>query len=98
MIKIQDTTTSFDGPAAMEVFRLITMVQGLKFEIKCPGMKLCRGPSCHTLAKRQYGLKGNKEKVLAALEVLLVVLARLESARKSTPKTGPASQGIPDPA
>jgi hypothetical protein len=45
---------------------------GLKFEIKTNGkMRLTRNISCYALAKREYGLKGNREKVLAALKGIL---------------------------
>lgn len=46
-------------------YRLLTMIQGIKLEMK--GMRLTRGVSCYTLAKREFGFKGNRQKVLDAL-------------------------------
>jgi hypothetical protein len=34
-------------------------------------MKVSRGISCFAIAKRVYALKGNREKVLAALKAIL---------------------------
>jgi hypothetical protein len=34
-------------------------------------MRLTRRISCYALAKKEYGLKGNREKVLAALKEIL---------------------------
>ena len=52
-------------------FRLLTIKNGMEFEAKTAakginggkGMKLTRGPSCFTIAKREFGFKGNKQKV-----------------------------------
>ena len=53
-------------------YRELMIYNGLKFEVKTNGkMRLTRGVSCYALAKREYGLKGNREKVLAALKEIL---------------------------
>jgi hypothetical protein len=57
--------TSIVGKTSINFFRLVTLLSGLRFEIKTGGMKLCRGPSCYSIIKREFGFKGNKEKVLA---------------------------------
>lgn len=49
-------------------FRLLTLISGLRLEINCPGMRLTRGVSCYALAKREFGFRGNRAKVLAQLE------------------------------
>lgn len=43
------------------LFRMATLRTGLKLE--CLGMKK-RGESCFSIIKREFGLKGNKNKVL----------------------------------
>lgn len=56
------------GKQGMTLFRLLTMLSGLRLEVRCPGLRLTRGVSCYALAKKEFGFKGNKEKVLAQLE------------------------------
>jgi hypothetical protein len=53
------------GKEAVEVFRVMTLISGLKLEIK--GLGLSRGVSCHNIVKRSFGFKGNKQKVLEQL-------------------------------
>ena len=59
-------------PAQICGYRELMIYSGLKFEVKTNGkMRLTRNISCYALAKREYGLKGNREKVLAALKEIL---------------------------
>tara|TARA_R100001244_G_scaffold67113_1_gene55033 strand:+ start:2231 stop:2428 length:198 start_codon:yes stop_codon:yes gene_type:complete len=53
-------------------FRLLTLRKGLEIEIK--GMKLSRGRSCYTIIKREFGFKGNKQKVLTQFNKILAKL------------------------
>jgi hypothetical protein len=46
------------------------LLQGMKTELNT-GMKLTRGPSCFTRVKKEYGLKGSKEKLIEQFEVLV---------------------------
>ncbi len=46
-------------------YRLLTIISGIKLEMK--GLRLTRGVSCYALAKREFGFKGNRAKVLAQL-------------------------------
>lgn len=63
-------TQIFDGAAAVNVYRLATIVSGLRLEMK--GMRLtAKAPSCFSIAKREFGLKGNKAKVLEQMERIL---------------------------
>ena len=64
------TPYAFDGPQAVDFFRMHTLLQGMKFELKT-GMKLTRGPSCFTRVKKEYGLKGNKQRLIEQFEVLV---------------------------
>jgi hypothetical protein len=54
------------GQDDIALYRLMVMRGGLRLE--CKGLKLSRGTTCYTLAKREFGFKGNKAKVLAQLE------------------------------
>lgn len=78
----QNTITNKDGqfvsavgPAAVEAFRLRTLIVGLQAEARMPkGMKLSRVP-LKKVAKQITGLKTNDvEKLVAALEVTLATV------------------------
>lgn len=56
--------TSIVGKTSIDFYRLVTLQAGLRFECKTNGMKITRGPSCHTIIKREFGFKGSREKVL----------------------------------
>lgn len=73
-IEVNDSCTSYDK-GGVEILRLRTIVSGIKLEMKTK-MKLTRGISCYALAKQEFGLKGNKEKVYAAM---VAILAEAES-------------------
>ena len=55
----------YDSPEAINNFRLRALRGALKLEIL--GMKR-RGRSAYSLAKEEFGFKGNKQKVLEQLE------------------------------
>jgi hypothetical protein len=48
------------------IFRLATLISGAKLEAK--GLKMSRGASCYAILKRELGIKGNREKVIAQAE------------------------------
>jgi hypothetical protein len=50
---------AFDGPDAINVFRLASFVSGLQLEINCPGMRISRHITALQAAKRITGLKTN---------------------------------------
>ncbi len=60
--------TSLQGEG-IELMRLLTIKQGLKFERM--GMKLTRGPKMTTILRKQYGLKGNRDKLEAQLDQMI---------------------------
>jgi len=43
-------------------FRRLTLLRGLKLEAE--GYQVKRPPSCYSVVKKEFGLKGNKAKVL----------------------------------
>ena len=51
------------------LFALISLKQAIVLEGK--GLKMSRGVSAMSLAKRRYGLKGNREKVLAQVQAMI---------------------------
>ena len=69
-IKILKSCTVASGPEAVNVVRMITLARGLAFEIKT-GMKLTRGRTCYAIIKSEFGLRGNKKRVLAQFEPLV---------------------------
>jgi hypothetical protein len=51
-------------------FRAKMLLMGLKSEIR--GMRLTsKGPTCYSIIKREFDLKGNKQKVLTQFEQIL---------------------------
>jgi hypothetical protein len=71
-IIVAEHSTSMVGPKAVDVFRLAVLVNGLKLEIRCPGMKLSRHGSALAFAKQITGLKTNdRRKHLERVELML---------------------------
>lgn len=54
---------AYIGPKAVNVLRVITLAHGLRAEIN--GFRLTRGRTCYAIIKSEFGLKGNRGKVLA---------------------------------
>ena len=47
---------------SVNVYRMLTLQQGLAMEMK--GMRLTRkAPTCYSIIKKEYGLKGNRQRV-----------------------------------
>lgn len=61
---------TLDKPNQIEGFRLNTLLKGM--ELERTGMKLTRGPSCLSIVKREFGLKGNREKVIDQFKRLIM--------------------------
>lgn len=49
-------------PDQIHQFRRLTLLRGLKLEAE--GFQVKRPPSCYTVIKKEFKLKGNKAKVL----------------------------------
>lgn len=64
------TPVVFSGQEAVNFFRMIALLQGMKTELKT-GMRLTRGPSCFTRVKQEYGLKGNKQTLIDQFQKLV---------------------------
>ena len=64
-----DRVQVFDTPEAINAYRNQVLLRGLQAEVR--GMKLTRGRSCYSVIKEEFGLKGNKQKVLDQFTKLL---------------------------
>ena len=63
--------TAYDGPHAVEAFRLNTFIRGLELE-GATGMRLTRGPSMLARAKAVTGLRTNdRAKHIAKLREMM---------------------------
>ena len=61
--------TLITGESIMH-YRLLRLIQGLKAEIG--GMRLTsKGRTCYSILKSEYGLKGNKQKVLVQIQEIM---------------------------
>ena len=89
MIEHHKGGTTFTG-AAIPTLRLTMMLRGLSLELK--GMRLTRGVSCYALAKKEFGFKGNKQRVydqlLAHVRVRLDVEERTDEDRDAMIRAG----------
>ena len=54
-----------------KLLQLQTLKVGIEFELKCPGMRLTRGPKCTTRARKMFGFKGGPEKLLKQIEAAI---------------------------
>jgi hypothetical protein len=54
-----------DTPQQINAFRLRTIATGIKLEMI--GLKSWRGKSCYSIAKSEFGFKGNRQSVLDQL-------------------------------
>lgn len=78
-IKITESCTVFAGWSAVNVYRMMTLASGLSMETR--GMRLTRGRTCYSIIKEEFGLRGNKQKVLDQF------LPLVEAAKGSVPIT-----------
>ena len=64
--------TMFVGPSAVNIFRMEMLLNGLKFEMKFPGMRLTnKAPKCSTIVRREYGLKGRHARLIEQFEPMV---------------------------
>lgn len=61
--QFSDGGFAISGKRDIDLLRMNTLIRGLKIEMT--GMRLCRGRTCYSLIKSEYGFKGNKARVLA---------------------------------
>ena len=74
-VEASKSAVVFSGDDGVRLFRMLTIIKGMKLEMM--GMRLtAKAPSCFTIARREFGLSGNKSKILADM------IALYEAARK----------------
>lgn len=56
-------SVAYVGKEGVNVFRMIVLANGLKAEVR--GMRMSRGRTCYAVIKQEFGLRGNKARVLA---------------------------------
>lgn len=74
------TVETFDGGFvvtgdSIQEFRKRTLLRALMLEVK--GMKISRGASAYSIIKKEYDLKGSKQKVLEQFQRLISERAEL---------------------
>lgn len=62
----------FSGKEAVNFFRMVTLLRGMKSEFKTGMRMTSKAPSCFTIVRREYGLKGNKQKLIDQFEKLVL--------------------------
>lgn len=61
-IHVTNSGSTFIGPDGVKLYRLLTIKHGMEIEFR--GFRLTRkAPSCFTIVRREFGLKGNKRKL-----------------------------------
>lgn len=61
MQKHDDGTIVFEGPEETSAYRLLALRSAFSLELK--GIRIRRGVSVYALVKREFGFKGNKQRV-----------------------------------
>ena len=77
-------------------FRLCVIRSGLRFEIKCPGMRVSsRSPKMSTIVRREFGFKGTPARLLEQLEAWMDARGfpdvKRDKARAEATKTEPTT-------
>ena len=73
--------TAWVGKDAVNLFRLRMILSGLRMEVRTGGMMrlTAKAPKCTTIVKREFGLKGNRESLLAQFEAIMEVIGNPEA-------------------
>lgn len=67
--------STITGRAGMELYRLLTIRQGLLLEIRTEGrIRLTRGPKMTTRLRTEFGFKGNREAQLRQLDAYIATV------------------------
>ena len=66
---MSDKIIVIEGKDAVNAFRMKVLLRGMELEGK--GMRLSRGASCLSIVKREFGLKGNRDSIIAQFKTLL---------------------------
>ena len=69
MIEVTETGATVVTGDHIRLFGLISLKQAIVLEGK--GIKMTPGASAMSLAKMRYGLKGNRDKIIAGVQALI---------------------------
>jgi glucose-6-phosphate dehydrogenase assembly protein OpcA len=70
-VEVSSSGVIFTGEDGVNLYRMATIIMGMKAEMR--GMRLtskAKAPSCFTIARREFGLRGSKEKIFADMTAL----------------------------
>ena len=76
-------TISIDGDS-IGIARLMTLRAGVKMEAR--GIRVSKGRSCMAIVKKEFGLKGNRAKVLSFLDEHIMDLKKQSTDRQYLPE------------
>ena len=68
-IEINKGSTVITGEGSIAFYRMLSLLHVLKLEMK--GIKYKRGFSAYAKIKKDYGLKGNRQKVFDQFQILV---------------------------
>ena len=68
-LPIQDSNY-INNPCQVYLFRMKTLLAGLRIEIKFPELKR-RGSSAYAIIKKDFSLRGNKNSVYNQLDIII---------------------------
>jgi len=69
MIEVTESGATVITGEHIGLYQLVVLKRGLVAEGR--GLKMSRGASMMTIAKKNYGLKGNREKLIAQVQALI---------------------------
>jgi hypothetical protein len=69
MVQVTESGATIVTGEHIRLYSLISLKQAIVLEGK--GMKMSRGVSAMALAKRRYGLKGSREKIIAQMQSMI---------------------------
>lgn len=69
MVKVLESGSTIVTGDHIRLMQLISLKQAIVLEGK--GVKMTRGASAMSLAKKRYGLEGNREKIIAGVQALI---------------------------
>jgi hypothetical protein len=69
MIEITETGATVITGEHIKLFSLMSLKQAVVLE--STGLKMTRGASALSIAKKRYGLKGNRDKIVAQLQGMI---------------------------
>lgn len=82
-VEVTEHGTIIDGDS-IAIARLMTLRAGVKLEAR--GIRVSKGRSCMAIVKKEFGLKGNRAKVLSFLDEHIMDLMNRSTDRQYLPE------------